>query len=117
MIEVQRQVCTAVNVAMMTACRNIGKAIYESCGENDQAAYGEQVLKYIPEQLAAEFGRGFNIRNPRYMRQFYLTFPNVNTLRSELSRTHYCCLMKVNDAKARVFYLEARIKAEGYTGG
>ena len=110
-IEAQRQVYTAVNAAMVTAYWNIGKAIYESCGENDRAAYGKQVLKYISERLTAEFGKGFNIRNLRYMRQFYLTFSNVNALRSELSWTHYRCLMKVNDAKARAFYLEECVKA------
>ena len=79
------------------------QAIYESCGEN--AAYGKQVLQYISERMTEEFEKGFNIRNLRYMRQFYLTFPNVNALRSELSWTHYRSLMKVNDAKVRAFYL------------
>lgn len=45
------------------------------------------------------------------MRQFYLTFPNVNALRSELSWTHYRSLMKVPDARARAFYLEECAKA------
>ena len=110
-IEAQRQVYTAVNAAMVTAYWNIGKAIYEVCGENDRAAYGKQVLKYISERLTEEFGKGFNTRNLRYMRQFYVTFPNVNALRSELSWTHYRSLMKVNDAKARAFYLEECVKA------
>ncbi len=69
-IEAQRQVYTAVNAAMVTAYWNIGKAIYESCGENDRAAYGRQVLKYISERLTEEFGRGFDISNLRNMRRF-----------------------------------------------
>ena len=105
-IEAQGQVYTAVNAAMVTTYWKIGKSIFEACGENDRAAYGKQVLKYISERLTAEFGKGFNLRNLRYMRQFYLTFPNVNALRSELSWTHYRPLMKVSDAKARAFYLE-----------
>ena len=44
-IDAQRQVYSAVNVAMVTAYWNIGKAIYEVCGESDRAAYGKQVLK------------------------------------------------------------------------
>ncbi len=70
------------------------------------------MLKYISERLTAGFGKGFNIRNLSYMRQFYLTFPNVNTLRSELSWTHYCSLIKVTDAKARAFYLAEFEKLE-----
>ena len=110
-IEAQRQVYTAVNAAMVTAYWNIGKAIYESCGENDRAAYGKQVLKYISERLTEEFGRGFDISNLRNMRRFYLTFPIQDALRPELSWTHYRYLMKVNDAKARAFYLEECVKA------
>lgn len=110
-IEAQGQVCTVVNTAMVTAYWKIGKSIFEACGENDRAAYGKQVLQYISEKMTAEFGKGFDLRNLRYMRQFYLTFPNVNALRSELSWTHYRCLMKVNDAKARNFYLEECAKA------
>ena len=110
-IEAQGQVYTAVNAAMVTTYWKIGKSIFEACGENDRAAYGKQVLKYISERLTAEFGKGFNLRNLRYMRQFYLTFPNVNALRSELSWTHYRPLMKVSDAKARAFYLEECAKA------
>ena len=110
-IEAQGQVYTAVNAAMVTAYWKIGKSIFEACGENDRAAYGKQVLKYISERLTEEFGKGFNLRNLRYMRQFYLTFPNVNALRSELSWTHYRSLMKVTDEKARTFYMEECAKA------
>ena len=110
-IEAQGQVYTAVNAAMVTAYWKIGKSIFESCGENDRAAYGKQVLKYISERLTEEFGRGFDISNLRNMRRFYLTFPIQDALRPELSWTHYRSLMKVNDAKARAFYLEECAKA------
>lgn len=110
-IEAQGQVYTAVNAAMVTAYWKIGKSIFGACGENDRAAYGKQVLQYISERMTAEFGKGFTIRNLRYMRQFYLAFPNGNALRSELSWTHYRSLMKVSDAKARTFYLEECARA------
>lgn len=110
-IEAQRQVYTAVNAAMVTAYWKIGKSIFEACGENDRAAYGKQVLKYISERLTEEFGRGFDISNLRNMRRFYLAFPIQDALRPELSWTHYRHLMKVNDAKARAFYLNECVKA------
>ena len=110
-IEAQRQVYTAVNAAMVTAYWNIGKAIHESCGENDRAAYGKQVLKYISERLTAEFGRGFSVQGLRNMRQFYLTFPIRSTLRSELSWSHYRILMRLPDEKARTFYIEEAVKS------
>lgn len=110
-IEAQRQVYTAVNSAMVTAYWKIGKSIFEACGENDRAAYGKQILKYISERLTEEFGRGFDISNLRNMRRFYLTFPIQDALRPELSWTHYRSLMKVADAKARDFYLEECAKS------
>lgn len=85
MIEAQQQVYTVVNAAMVTAYWKIGKSIFEACGETDRAAYGKQVLQYISERMTAEFGKGFTIRNSQMMRKFYLTFPNANALRSELS--------------------------------
>lgn len=78
---------------------------------NDRAAYGKQVLQYISGRMTEEFGKGFDLRNLRYMRQFYLTLPNVNALRSELSWTHYRTLMKVTDNKARAFHMEEAVKA------
>ena len=45
------------------------------------------------------------------MRKFYLTFPNANTLCSELSWSHYRLLMRVNDEKAKAFYVEEAVKA------
>lgn len=76
-IDAQKHVYSAVNTAMVTAYWNIGKAVYEVYGENNRAAYGKQVLKYISERLTAEFGKGFSVQGLRNMRQFYLVFQTV----------------------------------------
>lgn len=110
-IDAQRQVYSAVNAAMVTAYWNIGKSIYEVCGESDRAAYGKQVINYISERLTAEFGRGYSVQGLRNMRQFYMAFPNRATLRSELSWSHYRLLMRVKDKNARTFYMEESVKA------
>lgn len=110
-IAAQKQVYSAVNSAMVIAYWNIGKQIYEACGENDRAAYGKQLLQFLSDKLTAEFGKGFDVRNLRNMRQFYMTFPIRNALRSELSWTHYRSLMKVTDDVARNFYLEEAVKS------
>lgn len=56
--------------------------VHEQGGKR-RAAYGEAVLEDLSSRLTAEFGRGFDVRNLRYMRQFYLAFPIRNALRSE----------------------------------
>lgn len=101
-VAAQKQVNVAVNSAMVNAYWNIGKQIYEACGENERAEYGKQLLQYLAEKLTAEFGKGFTERNLQMMRQFYLAFPNANALRSELSWTHYRSLMRVNDEAATI---------------
>ncbi len=110
-VNAQRQVNVAVNFAMVNAYWEIGKQIYLACGENERAEYGKQLLKYVSEKLTDEFGRGFDERNLRHMRQFYIMFPIRNALRSELSWTHYRRLIKVSEQKVRDFYMNEAAEA------
>ena len=110
-IDAQRQVYTSVNSAMVNAYWEIGRTVYEACGENGRAAYGQQLLNYISGKLTAEFGKGFTVANLRNMRQFYLMFPKRYTLCSELSWSHYRLLMRVEDETARAFYAEEAVKS------
>ena len=110
-IDAKQQVYSAVNTAMVTAYWNIGKEIYEACGESDRAEYGKRILEYISKKLTEEFGKGFSIRNLRNMRAFYLAFPIRQTLSAELSWSHYQLLMRVNNEKARNFYTEEAVKS------
>ena len=110
-IAAQKQVYSAVNSAMVTAYWNIGKQIYEACGENDRAAYGKQLLQFLSDKLTVEFGKGFDVSNLRNMRRFYVAFPIRDALRPELSWTHYRALMKVTDEAARNFYLDEAVKS------
>ena len=110
-INAQRQVYSAVNAAMVGAYWNIGKTIYDACGESDRAAYGRQILKYLSMRLTEEFGRGFDESNLRNMRRFYLAFPIRDTLCPELSWSHYRLLMRVPDKNERTFYTEEAVKS------
>lgn len=53
----------------------------------------------------AEVGKGFDESNLRYMRLFYQTFKNCDTLRHELSWSHYRMLLRVKDETARNWYM------------
>ena len=72
-------------------------------------------LKELSEQMTRDFGKGFTVTNLKYMRQFYLTFPNGHALRGELSWTHYRLLMKVENDNAREFYMQEAIKSQWST--
>jgi hypothetical protein len=67
-------------------------------------------LKNISEKLTEEFGQGFDERNLIRMRQFYLTFQKWDSVSPELSWTHYRHLLRVENEKARLWYLQEAIK-------
>lgn len=88
-----------VNVAMIHAYWHVGRLIVvHEQGGRRRAGYGERVLQDLSQRLTNDFGRGFDVRNLRYMRQFYVAYPTPflgdeagaprkrNALRSELER-------------------------------
>ena len=95
----------AVNFTMVTAYWNIGKLIVEDELHWERADYGKSVLKNLSERLTKEFGKGFDESNLRYMRLFYKTFPICDTLRHELSWSHYRRLISVENEKSRMWYM------------
>ena len=97
---------SAVNFAMVEAYWLIGKQIVEAQAGNERAEYGKQLFKYLSEQLTHDFGKGFDESNLRLIRQFYLTFQIRDTLRHELSWSHYRKIMKVQNNSARGFYID-----------
>lgn len=90
MINARNKVYSTANFAMIEAYWNIGKKIIEKQGGKDKAEYGLGLIKELSTQMTKDFGKGFTVTNLKYMRQFYLTFPNGYALRGELSWTHYC---------------------------
>lgn len=102
-LEAREKVTTTVNFAMVAAYWTIGKQIHEIT-ENAGSKYGKQLLKFASEELTKEFGAGFDERNLRYMRQFYETYQNWNTVCSELSWSHYRLLMRIKEPKKRAYY-------------
>ena len=101
-----------VNFAMVQAYWQIGRIIVEhEQNGNLRAEYGKAVLQKISGQLTEEFGKGFDMRNLRNMRAFYITFPNWNAVRSELTWTHYRLLLRVEDESARNWYMEEAVRS------
>jgi predicted nuclease of restriction endonuclease-like (RecB) superfamily len=100
---------------MVTAYWEIGRTIVEAQEGKDRAEYGSALLKYLSENLTREFGKGYDERNLRNMRAFYLAFPIRNALRTELSWTHYRLLLKVENDVSRQFYLDECVKSSWST--
>lgn len=115
LISARNKVYQTANSAMVEAYWNIGRSIIEEQGGNEKAAYGSGLLKELSRQMTQDFGKGFTVTNLKYMRQFYLTFPNGHALSDHLSWTHYRLLMRVENDNAREFYMQEAIKAQWST--
>ena len=66
-------------------------------------------MNRVGEQLAQEFGRGFEAKNLRRMVQFAQTFPQpeiVATLSRQLSWSHFVNLLPLKSEPARQFYAQ-----------
>jgi len=96
----------AVDQIQVQTCWQIGRYIVEfEQGGEVRASYGKGLLSQLATQLTAEFGKGFDASNLRYMRLFYQAFPNCDALRHELSWTHYRLLTRLEKAEARLWYM------------
>ena len=110
LVDGRKQVATAVNTAMVQTYWQIGRLIVEDEQQGEsRAEYGKQVLKSLSASLTVEFGKGFDVRNLRNMRSFYLAFPIRNALRTELSWTHYRALLRIENDSAREWYMQEAI--------
>lgn len=100
------KVYQTVNTTLVITYWEIGKKIVEEEQQGeDRAEYGKFIIRNLAERLTDEFGKGFDQSNLRYMRLFYQAFPIRDALRHNLSWTHYRLMLKVNDEKARDFYV------------
>ncbi len=104
--EARQKVLRVVDTVQVQTCWQIGGHIVEFEQEGARrAAYGKRLLSTLAKGLTAQYGKGFDERNLRYMRDFYQTFPIWDAVRSELSWTHYRRLLRVDNDHARHWYM------------
>ena len=106
----RHQAYSAVNFAMVQAYWQIGRIIVEHEQEGSlRSGYGKSVLQELSNRLTEEFGKGFSVRTLQQMKKFYVTFPNTNALRSQLTWTHYRLLLSVENDQARRWYMDEAV--------
>jgi predicted nuclease of restriction endonuclease-like (RecB) superfamily len=104
--QARQKVLRAVDTIQVQTCWQIGRHIVEFEQEGARrAGYGKQLLPTLAKVLTAQFGKGFDASNLRYMRLFYQAFPICDALRHELSWTHYRRLLRVDSESARLWYM------------
>ncbi|MDD5943784.1 MAG: PDDEXK nuclease domain-containing protein [Fibrobacter sp.] len=87
----------------------LGKRIFEEEQHGKKRAdYGAYIVKSLAEKLEAEYGSGFSKRQLEFCRQFFITYPIANALRSQLNWSQYRMLIQIPDPDKREYYeLEA----------
>ena len=107
----REQLQQTVNTTMVQTYWNIGRLIVEDeQSGKERAEYGKKQLETIAGTLTKEFGKGFDITNLRKMRQFYKVFPIQDTVRLELSWSHYRRLIRIENQEAREWYIRESIE-------
>ena len=75
----RQRLAGAVNAELTRLYWNVGQRLRtEVLGGADRAKYGDQLIKRVGEQLAQEFGLGFEAKNLRRMLQFAVAFPDTD---------------------------------------
>jgi predicted nuclease of restriction endonuclease-like (RecB) superfamily len=104
--EGRNKVYRSVNTLMVKSYWEIGRMIFEEEQQGEQrAGYGSFIINHLSKKLTKAYGKGFDESNLRYMRLFYKGISIRDAVRHELSWTHYRLLLKVQERKARDFYM------------
>lgn len=109
--QARKRVYRNIQSEMVLAYWEIGKMIVEKQGGKERAEYGEGLIKELAIKMTRDFGKGFDDRELRRMRQFYSTFPIWDAVCPELSWSHYRLLVRIEDDNARNFYMKESVDA------
>jgi DUF1016 N-terminal domain/UvrD-like helicase C-terminal domain len=104
----RQRLAGAVNAELTRLYWSVGGRLRTKVlGGADRAKYGDQLINRVGDQLAQEFGRGFEAKNLRRIVQFAGAFPdteNVASLMRHLSRSRFVNLLPLKTEPARQFY-------------
>ena len=109
----RNNVARQVNNELLNAYWNIGRIIVEyeqSSGLNDVTA--RSLILELSKTLSTKLGKGFSRSNLFNMRNFYLNYPDVQTVSGQLSWSHYCELLLLSDVSKRRFYEKETINSK-----
>jgi predicted nuclease of restriction endonuclease-like (RecB) superfamily len=83
--EARRGAARSLNAILTATYWEIGRRIVEHEQEGKRrAVYGEGLIERLAHDLTGRFGRGFSRRNLFQMREFYATWPIVQTASAQL---------------------------------
>ena len=105
----RQRVASAVNAQLTVLYWQIGRRIHLHVVQKQRAAYGEEILATLSQELTAHYGRGFSYAALTRMLRFGELFPAepmVATLSQQLSWSHVVDILPLKDALQREFYIQ-----------
>ena len=105
----RQRLAGAVNAELTRLYWTLGQRLRTEVLGDARASYGTRLLDQLGQQLAHEFGRGFESRNLRRMVKFAEAFSDaaiVSTLSAKLSWSHMVAIVAVKTPQAREFYAQ-----------
>ncbi len=105
----RQRLAGAVNAELTRLYWTVGQRLRTEVLGDARASYGTQLLDQLGQQLANEFGRGFESRNLRRMVKFAEAFADaaiVSTLSAKLSWSHMVAIVALKTPDARQFYAQ-----------
>ena len=94
-----------INSTLVNTNFMIGKIIVENeQNGNIRAEYGKEILSKLSKKLTTKFGTGFSISGLYNMRLFYIKYKKFQPLAGNLSWSHYCYLIYIENDVERNFY-------------
>lgn len=101
----RKSVAINVNHELVAAYWNVGKVIVDNERANRiDSASSRQIILKLSKHLSIEIGKGFSRSNLFNMRKFYLEYPDVQTVSGQLTWSHICELLIIEDVQKRSFY-------------
>lgn len=107
----REKVFKTINFETVKGYWEIGKYIVEDEQHGEKRDLKvDALIKKIAGKFTNEYASGFDYNNVKYMKSFYINFPKIDALSDKISWTHYRTLLKVDNEKAKNFYINESIK-------
>lgn len=111
-LNARKAISINVNNELIAAYWNIGKEIVKNETTNKMdSTSSRKIILDLSKQLTAEIGKGFSRSNLFNMRKFYLEYPDVQTLSGQLTWSHICELLIIENKQKRGFYEKETINS------
>ena len=84
---------------------NIERLLVEAQDGLNRAKYGDGLINNWGKKLSLIYGKNYSQRNLMLYRKFYVVYPKVNTLCTQLNWSHYRYLLSIKNENERNYYI------------